>query len=70
MSQNEKESFKEYAQRWRELASQVEPPLTEKDINGLFIDTLSPLFWEKMIGSVSSSFTGLVTIGQRLEEGI
>ena len=34
------------------------------------MDTLSPFFWEKMIGSVSSSFTDLVTIGQRLEEGI
>ena len=70
MFQNEKESFKEYAQRWRELASQVEPPLAEKELTGLFMDTLSPFFWEKMIGSVSSSFTDLVTIGQRLEEGI
>ena len=70
MSQSEKESFKEYAQRWRELASQVEPPLAEKELTGFFMDTLYPFFWDKMIGSVSSSFTGLVTIGQRLEEGI
>ena len=70
MFQNEKESFKEYDQRWRELASQGEPPLAEKELNGLFMDTLSPLFWEKMIGSVSSSFTDLVTTDQRLEEGI
>ncbi|XP_058766813.1 uncharacterized protein LOC131640437 [Vicia villosa] len=70
MAQKEKESFKEYAQRWRELASQVEPPLSEKELTSLFMDTLSPFFWEKMIGSVSSNFTDLVTIGQRLEEGI
>src|SRR4051812_33892552 len=70
MSQKERESFKEYAQRWRELASQVEPPLAEKELTGMFMDTLSPIYWEKMIGSVSSNFTDLVTIGQRLEEGI
>src|SRR3954462_4930171 len=70
MSQKEKESFKQYAQRWRELASQVEPPLAEKELTGMFMDTLSPFYWEKMIGSVSSNFTDLVTIGQRLEEGI
>ena len=34
------------------------------------MDTFSPLFWDKIIGSVSSSFTDLVTIGQRLEGGI
>ena len=70
MTQKERESFKEYAQRWRELASQVEPPLAEKELTRIFMDTLSPFFWEKMIGSVSSNFTDLVTIGQRLEEGI
>ena len=52
------------------MASQVEPPLEEKELIGLFMDTLSPLFWEKMIRSVSSSFTDLATIVQRLEEGI
>ena len=70
MSQREKESFKEYAQRWRELVAQVEPPLAEKELTGLFMDTLQSLFWEKMIGSVSSGFADLVTIGERLEEGI
>ncbi|XP_050875250.1 uncharacterized protein LOC127078874 [Lathyrus oleraceus] len=39
MFQHDKESFKEYAQRWRELASQVEPPLAEKELAELFIDT-------------------------------
>lgn len=33
---------KEYAQRWRELASQVEPPLIEKELSELFIDIVQP----------------------------
>ena len=30
MSQKEKETFKEYAQRWREIATQISPSLEEK----------------------------------------
>ncbi|XP_050889366.1 uncharacterized protein LOC127094592 [Lathyrus oleraceus] len=41
MFQRDKESFKEYAQRWRELASQVEPHIVEKEIVELFIDILA-----------------------------
>lgn len=42
MSQKDSESFKEYAQRWRETASQVEPPLTEKELADWFVDTVRP----------------------------
>ncbi|XP_050909513.1 uncharacterized protein LOC127123326 [Lathyrus oleraceus] len=40
ISQKDSESFKEYAQRWRETASQVEPPLTEKELADWFVDTM------------------------------
>jgi hypothetical protein len=36
LSQKKKESFKEYAQRWRELAAQIRPPLEEKELTKLF----------------------------------
>ena len=32
-------SFKEYAQRWRDLATQVAPPKTEKEIITMIVDT-------------------------------
>ncbi|XP_050909226.1 uncharacterized protein LOC127123003 [Lathyrus oleraceus] len=48
MSQKDKESFKEYAQRWREVASQVEPPLAEKELADWFMDTVKPVFYERM----------------------
>lgn len=48
----------------------METPLAEKELTRLFMDTLQPFFWEKMIGSVSSGFTELLSIGERLEEGI
>ncbi|XP_050888930.1 uncharacterized protein LOC127094104 [Lathyrus oleraceus] len=70
MFQHDKESFKEYAQRWRELASQVEPPLAEKELAELFIDTVQPQFYEKMVGSASLGFSELVAIGARVEYGV
>ncbi|GAU16666.1 hypothetical protein TSUD_326160 [Trifolium subterraneum] len=70
LAQKERESFKEYAQRWRELAAQIRPPVEEKKLCKLFLHTLSPFFYEKMVGIVSRSFTEMVEMGICLEEGV
>ncbi|XP_050877217.1 uncharacterized protein LOC127080975 [Lathyrus oleraceus] len=54
MFQHDKESFKEYAQRWREMDSQVEPPLAEKELAEL----------------ASLGLSELVAIGARIEYGV
>ena len=56
MSKKEHESFKEYAQRWRDLATQV--------------DMLSMFYYEKMVGYMPSSFANLVFAGKRIEVGL
>ena len=43
------ESFHEYAQTWRELAAQVQPPMMENEMIKWFIDNLKPLYYKKMI---------------------
>ncbi|XP_050896536.1 uncharacterized protein LOC127103311 [Lathyrus oleraceus] len=70
MFQHDKESFEEYAQRWRELASQVEPPLAEKELAELLIDTVQPQFFEKMVVRASLGFSELAAIGARVEYGL
>lgn len=70
ISQKDSESFKEYAQRWRETASQVEPPLTEKELADWFVDTVRPEFFERMVGSVNASFSDLVVVGIKVELGL
>jgi hypothetical protein len=70
MTQKGGESFKEYAQKWRKVAARVQPPLLEKELVDTFISTLHGPYYEKMIGSISSNFADLVTIGERVEEGI
>jgi hypothetical protein len=70
LTQREKETFKEYAQRWRELAAQIRPPLEEKELCKLFLNTLSPFYYKKMVASAPNNFTEMVAMGMRLEEGV
>ncbi|XP_058743213.1 uncharacterized protein LOC131616015 [Vicia villosa] len=70
MSQKKDESFKEYAQRWREMASRVQPPLMDKELVDIFMSTLQGPYYDKMVGSISSGFSNLVVIGERIEDGI
>ncbi|MBA0863594.1 hypothetical protein Goshw_023353 [Gossypium schwendimanii] len=51
MEKKPNESLKQYSQRWRELVVQVQPPLLEKEITMLFINTLKVLFITHMLGS-------------------
>lgn len=70
MSQKDNETFKEYAQRWREIVAQVSPPLEEKKMTKLFLKTLSPFYYERMVVSSPNDFTEMVNTRMRLEEGV
>ena len=70
MCKREHESFKEYAQRWRDLAAQVVPPMMEKEMITMIVDTLSGFYYEKMVGYMPSSFIDLVFAGKRIEMGL
>src|SRR3954470_6055945 len=68
--QRTNETFKEYAQRWREMAAQVNPPLSEPELVDMFMNTLQGHYYERMVGSDSSGFSDLVKIGERIENGL
>ncbi|KAA3453435.1 Gag-pro-like protein [Gossypium australe] len=63
MEKKQNESFRQYAQRWREVATQVQPPLLEKETTMLFINTLKAPFINHMLGSATKSFLGIVMSG-------
>ena len=42
-------SFKEYAQRWRDLVAQVVPSMTEKEMITMIVDMLTMFCYEKMV---------------------
>ncbi|XP_057989045.1 uncharacterized protein LOC131172111 [Hevea brasiliensis] len=66
----EKESFKEYAQRWREKAAEVYPPVTDNELCSLFIETLKALYFNLMIGNTSNSFSDIIQTGERIEANL
>ena len=70
MCKKEHESFKEYAQRWRDLAAQVVPPMMEREMITMIGDTLLVFYYEKMVGYMPLSFADLVLAGERIEVGL
>ena len=70
MCKKEHESFKEYAQWWRDLAAQVAPPMMEKEMITMIVDTLLVFYYEKMVGYTPLIFTDLVFTSERIEVGL
>ncbi|KAK9991428.1 hypothetical protein SO802_026413 [Lithocarpus litseifolius] len=65
-----KESFREYAQRWCKLATQVLPPMMKDEMIKWFIDNFKPPYYEKMISAQLTHFASLFLIGEHIDEGI
>ena len=51
MEKDNKESIREYARRWSELAAQVNPPMLEKEMINLFFDTFKASYFEYLVRS-------------------
>ena len=49
MCKREHKSIKEYAQRWRDLAAQMVPPMMEREMITMIVDTLSMFYYEKLV---------------------
>ena len=70
MEKKSKESYKEYAMRWKAVASQVQPPLTHREINSYFVDTLPSPYYDMLIGNAFLEFEDLLYAVGRIEYGI
>ena len=70
MFKKEGETFKEYAQRWRDLATQVTPPMVEREMITMMVDTLPVFYYEKLVGYMPSSFVDLLFVGKRIKVGL
>ena len=70
MCKKDHESFKEYTQRWRDLAAQVAPPMMEREMITMIVDTLPMFYYDKMVGYTPSIFADLVFAGERIKVGL
>ncbi|KAL4278398.1 hypothetical protein GQ457_03G011280 [Hibiscus cannabinus] len=70
MKQKPNESFRQYAQRWRDVAVQVQPPLGEKETVVIFIQTLEGPILDRLIGNATTNFADLVLSGELIENAV
>ena len=61
------EGLKDYAQKWRDLAGRVQPPLADRELANMFLGTLFGPYFNHLIGSSSSGFTELIMTGRELK---
>ena len=64
------EDYKEYAIRWKNVASMVRPPLTSREENSMFVDTLASLYYDMLVVHVLMEFGDLMYYLGRIEDGI
>ncbi|KAF1893147.1 hypothetical protein Lal_00001581 [Lupinus albus] len=67
LSKRSNETFREYVQRWAGLAAQVKPKLSDEESASMFINTLQPPFFDRMIGNAHSDFRQIIRIRERIE---
>ena len=70
MEKKTSETFREYAHKWRDLAAQVQPPLTDKEVNKMFLNTLKMPYYDRMIGNSNKDFSNVVSVGEMIEAGV
>ena len=51
------------------MAAQVAPPMMEREMIIVMVDTLPIFYYEKMVGYTPSSFADLVFAGERIKVG-
>ena len=64
------ETFREYAQRWREMAARVKPPLDETELVSTLIHTLPDFYYSHLFTCVGKPFSDLVRNGEMLDDGV
>ena len=70
MEKKANESFREYAHKWTDLAAQVQPPMTDKELNKTFLNTLKAPNYDRMVGNSNTNFFDVVFAGEMIESGI
>ena len=64
------ESVRDYAQRWRTTATQVQPPLIDTEVTMLFLGTLQEPYYDKLMPTTTGSFANMVKAGNLIDHVI
>ncbi|OMO51315.1 Retrotransposon gag protein [Corchorus olitorius] len=64
------ETIKEYAQRFKDLALEVDPRMKDSEIGGHFLKTLPKEYFRELYQTATDSFTRLIVAGEAYEAGV
>ncbi|XP_057952944.1 uncharacterized protein LOC131147193 [Malania oleifera] len=64
------ETFREYAHRWRDAATQVDPPVSDREAISIFVGTLKNPYRSRLVGSTPHNFMDIVAAGARVEADV
>ncbi|XP_057948187.1 uncharacterized protein LOC131143834 [Malania oleifera] len=70
MEKKPTETFREYAHRWRDAATQVDPPVSDREAILMFVGTLKDPYHSHMVGSTPHNFMDIVSAGARVEADV
>ena len=70
MKKKPDEDYKEYAIKWKNVASMVRPPLTSREENSMFVNTLPSSYYDMLIVNTFVDFGHLMYSVLRIEDGI
>ena len=69
MKKRPDKDYKEYAIRWKNVASMVRPSLTSREENSMFVDTLPSPYYDMLIVNTFVEFGELMYSVGRIEDG-
>ncbi|XP_048139588.1 uncharacterized protein LOC125316161 [Rhodamnia argentea] len=64
------ETIKQYATRWRNVASRLKPVPPERELMKLFVSTLPRTMRSRILGSAATSFSHLIAMAEEIESGM
>ncbi|XP_048128979.1 uncharacterized protein LOC115756295 [Rhodamnia argentea] len=64
------ETIKQYATRWRNVASRLKPVPPERELMKLFVSTLPQTMRSRILGSAATSFGHLIAMAEEIESGM
>ena len=69
MEKKTSETFRDYTHKWRDLVTQVQPLMTNKELNKMFLNTLKAPYYDRMIRNSNKDFSDVVYAGEMIEAG-
>ena len=70
MKKRSDEGYREYAIKWKNVASMVQPPLTSQEENSMFVDALPFPYYDMLIVNTFMDLGDLMFSARRIEDGI